>query len=143
MSIDTTWIPKKSVGPIRFGDPISKHLETGLLTPSEFNTDHPDEPSFEDEDDILSVYLDDTGVIVASILTDDELVFNDINLVGLKSGELASTLSLSPDETEVEENVVDEVDETIHYFYELGLMVWLRDDHVYSVAVDDGDYEDD
>ena len=142
MSIDTNWIPKVSVGTIKFGDSIDRYLKTGLLQPSEFNVDHPDEPSFEDEDDILSVQVDESGTYITSILSSDELSYNGVNLIGLSTGELTRVLSSQPDETEVEENVIDEVNETIFYFLRMGLMVWIRDDKARFVAVDDGNYED-
>jgi len=86
--------------------------------------------------------VDESGTYITSILSSDELSYNGVNLIGLSTGELTRVLSSQPDETEVEENVIDEVNETIFYFSRMGLMVWIRDDKARFVAVDDGNYED-
>jgi len=128
------WIPLVSVGPVKFGDSIETHLDSGFAIEEEFD----DEPDYIDQDDVLGFRIGEDDSTIESVWTMDELVYRGRNLVGLSRDALIELLGESPNDEETEEEPTDQVMETMLSFDKLGLLVWLRDERVHSVMVDNG-----
>tara|TARA_R110002072_G_scaffold50840_6_gene136473 strand:- start:633 stop:1070 length:438 start_codon:yes stop_codon:yes gene_type:complete len=121
------WVPTKSVGPVKFGDDVKKHLETLPLrecadpfNDSEFmcfGYGEAEEPSY---------FLDEAGR-VESIVSFSALKYRGVDIIGLPIERVIEILGVSPDEYgEDVEDVEGEV-ETPVQFDALGLQLWILD----------------
>ena len=137
------WIPTVSFGKFRFGAPVQRYVDEGLLTydpaPEELGGD----AIYIDEEADIWVYPDDEGRgVVGTVSCGRSALYGGRELLGLAIGEAVEILGRDPDEFEEGVESADEI-EDIAYFDDMGLMLWFRDGVSVSVTVDNADYGED
>ena len=126
------WVPNVAVGPLKFGELVSPHVESGLL---EFCADLSN-----DSDCFVlagkndpAVYTNEKGAI-DDILTDQKLVFRGQNLIGMRIEAVVDLLGQEPEELSEPIELDDDVQVSAE-FDSLGLQLWLRDGVAVSAVV--------
>ncbi len=128
------WIPNKGIDGIYFGDPIDKHIINLGLVPEDHESNYHvglNRYAFPNADG----YVDCQYGKVVMISTVSKLMYNKINIIGLKISELVSLLNFSPYEIE-ESDEHDEGDILCSILFEdLGLFVaFHKDDDIVTLA---------
>jgi len=137
--LDYTWTPKKSVGQIKFGSPVDSYVQDGLISRAEDVSDLGQ--YWSDADDTVLVEVDDNGN-VESVLLSDKCIYEGKNLIGMTLDEVSAALNTKPDGVAEPSTLDDGELETPAYFEAFGLTLGIRDDVVWTVDVDNGNYDD-
>jgi len=137
--LDYTWIPTKSIGQIKFGSPVEPYVKDGVISRAEDVSDLGQ--YWSDPDDTVLVEADDDGN-VESVLLSRNCIYKDKNLFGMTLDEISALLDAKPDGVAEPIALDDGELETPAYFEAFGLTLGLRDGVVWTVDVDDGNYDD-
>jgi hypothetical protein len=137
--LDYTWIPTKSVGQIKFGSPVESYVQDGLISQAKDVLDLGQ--YWSDADDTVLVDVDDNGN-VESVLLNRNCIYKGENLIGMTLDEVSALLKATPDGVAEPIALGDGELETPAYFEAFGLTLGLRDGVVWTVDVDDGNYDD-
>lgn len=126
------WTPDVGVGPLKFGEPVLKHVQSGLLEFCADLSDDSDCYKLAGQGD-PAVYADENNAI-DDILTDQQLVFRGKNLIGMRIEAVVDLLGQEPEEISEPIELVDDV-QVAAEFDSLGLQLWLRDGVAVSAVV--------
>lgn len=137
--LDYTWTPTESIGQIKFRSPIESYVQDGLIARAEDVSDLGQ--YWSDADDTVLVDVDDDGN-VESVLLSHKCIYKGKNLIGMTLDEVSALLNAAPDGVAEPIALDDGELETPAYFEAFGLTLGLRDDVVWTVDVDDGNYDD-
>ena len=137
--LDYTWIPTKSIGQIKFGSPVESYVQDGFISPAEDVLDLGQ--YWSDPDDTVLVEVDDNGN-VESVLLNRNCIYKGNNLFGITLDEISALLNATADGVAEPIALADGELETPAYFEAFGLTLGLRDGVVWTVDVDDGNYDD-
>jgi len=147
-----TWIPNVSVGPFRFGTPITNYLKRySLCDGDEYNTlTYPDlklkslqSEGFEKMnqyiiptyDSAFTVYT--TSGVIDEFRLETYLFYNCQDIIMTSIEEAMEIIGRSDYDDERTEEVIDEI-QRVFYFYDLGLSLWTQDGVVVTAFCDDG-----
>ena len=133
---DFDWVPTVSVGRIKFGEPVTEHVESGYLRYREGPLHKPGEGGYvHGDDEDPSAYLDDEKRVVDSVNCFTALIYRGQNLIGIPIKEALDILGQLPDISG--DKILEDDDEYTVEFDRLGLILWVReeDDTVVSASV--------
>jgi hypothetical protein len=138
-NLDYTWVPTKSLGQIKFGSPVDAYVKEGLISQAEDVADLGQ--YWSDPEDTVLVEADDDGN-VDSVLLNRNCIYKGKNIIGMTLEEISALLDAAPDGVAEPIALDDGEVETPAYFEAFGLTLGLRDDVIWTVDVDDGNYDD-
>lgn len=129
------WSPGVGVGDIRFGEPISELLDSGVLhhVIGPFDSDGRGFFALGEEED-PAIYLDEKN-LADDVVCSEVLIYQGRDLIGMKIDDIIVALGKEPDEYGEELELGEDNIQITAEFDSLGLQLWLRDGVAVSAVV--------